>query len=191
MRQEKTPPPELAAEETAEIPPVNLVKKPVDLPRPLKKAGDLLESAHEIAELSKPLQSIKVEEEETTKAELPEATKKEEEEHPDEVQEPKRKQVTSTEVVNEEQARERIDEIPEPTANDNELVEPAKYEEPETTKPTTESPQSEEKPVSELPVELVEKPLDIQPVEPAEVLAEETAATEAVQDPAAELRDSG
>uniref|UniRef100_A0AAX7SMV3 Transforming acidic coiled-coil-containing protein C-terminal domain-containing protein n=1 Tax=Astatotilapia calliptera TaxID=8154 RepID=A0AAX7SMV3_ASTCA len=191
VRQEKTPPPELAAEETAEIPPVNLVKKPVDLPRPLKKAGDLLESAHEIAELSKPPQSIKVEEEETTKAELPEAAKKEEEEHPDEVQEPKRKQVTSTEVVNEEQARERTDEIPEPTANDNELVEPAKYEEQETTKPTTESPQSEEKPVSELPVELVEKPLDIQPVEPAEVLAEETAATEAVQDPAAELRDSG
>ncbi|XP_005737092.1 transforming acidic coiled-coil-containing protein 2 isoform X7 [Pundamilia nyererei] len=191
VRQEKTPPPELAAEETAEIPPVNLVKKPVDLPRPLKKAGDLLESAHEIAELSKPPQSIKVEEEETTKAELPEAAKKEEEEHPDEVQEPKRKQVTSTEVVNEEQARERTDEIPEPTANDSELVEPAKYEEPETTKPTTESPQSEEKPVSELPVELVEKPLDIQPVEPAEVLAEETAATEAVQDPAAELRDSG
>ncbi|XP_042070963.1 microtubule-associated protein futsch isoform X6 [Haplochromis burtoni] len=191
VRQEKTPPPELAAEETAEIPPVNLVKKPVDLPRPLKKAGDLLESAHEIAELSKPPQSIKVEEEETTKAELPEAAKKEEEEHPDEVQEPKRKQVTSTEVVNEEQAREGTDEIPEPTANDNELVEPAKYEEPETTKPTTESPQSEEKPVSELPVELVEKPLDIQPVEPAEVLAEETAATEAVQDPAAELRDSG
>uniref|UniRef100_A0A3P9BN40 Mucin-17 n=1 Tax=Maylandia zebra TaxID=106582 RepID=A0A3P9BN40_9CICH len=191
VRQEKTPPPELAAEETAEIPPVNLVKKPVDLPRPLKKAGDLLESAHEIAELSKPPQSIKVEEEETTKAELPEAAKKEEEEHPDEVQEPKRKQVTSTEVVNEEQARERTDEIPEPTANDNELVEPAKYEEQETTRPTTESPQSEEKPVSELPVELVEKPLDIQPVEPAEVLAEETAATEAVQDPAAELRDSG
>uniref|UniRef100_A0A3Q4HFC3 Transforming acidic coiled-coil-containing protein 2-like n=1 Tax=Neolamprologus brichardi TaxID=32507 RepID=A0A3Q4HFC3_NEOBR len=191
VRQEKTPPPELAAEETAEIPPVNLVKKPVDLPRPLKRAGDLLESAHEIAELSKPPQSIKVEEEETTKAELPELAKKEEEEHLDEVQELNRKQVTSTEVVNEEQARERTDEIPEPTANDSELVEPTKYEEPETTKPTTESPQSEEKPVSELPVELVEKPLDIQPVEPAEVLAEETAATEAVQDPAAELRDSG
>uniref|UniRef100_A0A669AXP6 Transforming acidic coiled-coil-containing protein C-terminal domain-containing protein n=1 Tax=Oreochromis niloticus TaxID=8128 RepID=A0A669AXP6_ORENI len=191
VRQEKTPPPELAAEETAEIPPVNLVKKPVDLPRPLKKAGDLLESAHEVAELSKPPQSIKVEEEETTKAELPETAKKEEEEHPDEVQEPNRKQVTSIEVVNEEQARERTDEIPEPTANDSELVEPTKYEEPETTKSTTESPQSEEKPVSELPVELVEKPLDIQPVEPAEVLAEETAATEAVQDPAAELRDSG
>lgn len=192
VRQEKTPPPELAAEETAEIPPVNLVKKPVDLPRPLKKAGDLLESAHEVAELSKPPHSIKVEEEEeTTKAELPETAKKEEEEHPDEVQEPNRKQVTSIEVVNEEQARERTDEIPEPTANDSELVEPTKYEEPETTKSTTESPQSEEKPVSELPVELVEKPLDIQPVEPAEVLAEETAATEAVQDPAAELRDSG
>ncbi|XP_030603393.1 transforming acidic coiled-coil-containing protein 2 [Archocentrus centrarchus] len=196
LRQEEIPPPEPATEKTAEIPLLNLVKKPADLPRSLKKATDLLESTHQKVELSEPPQSVKVEfSEETKKTELSEPAK-EEEEHQDEFQEPNRKQVISTEIATEEQVevvqpRERAEEIPEPTANETELVEPTKDEEPETTKTTTESLQPEEKLVSELPVELVEKPLEIQPVEQSEVLAEKTAVTEAVQDPAAELQDSG
>lgn len=191
LSEEKTPPSEPAVEEFP------LLKKPVDLPRPLKKATDLLESTPQKLELFKPSQSIKVEfSAETKSAELSEAAREGEEELQDEFQKPNRKQVPSTEIVNEEQVevvqpRQRAEEIPEPIANETELLEPTKDEEPETAKTTTESLQSEEELVSELPVEPVEKPLAIQPVEQPDVLAERTAVTEAAQDPAAELQDSG
>ncbi|KAG7230001.1 hypothetical protein INR49_009721, partial [Caranx melampygus] len=69
LTQEEIPPPEQAAEKTTEIPP--LVKKPVDLPEPLKKSADLPEPTQQVVELSEPTQS--------TREELSEPTKKEEE----------------------------------------------------------------------------------------------------------------
>ncbi|XP_042357770.1 titin isoform X2 [Plectropomus leopardus] len=85
QRQEETPPPERATEKTTEIPPPNLVKKPVDLPKPLKKTTELLEPAQstkeELLEETKKvelLEEIKTVEllEETKKVELLEETKK-------------------------------------------------------------------------------------------------------------------
>ncbi|XP_035848450.1 microtubule-associated protein futsch isoform X8 [Sander lucioperca] len=182
LRQEESPPPEQAAEKTTEIPPLNLVKKPVDLPEPLKKTVELPEPTQQTVELP----------EETKKVELLELTKKEEE-PPEELPEPKREPVTSSEIVKElaelQEPTKSTKELPEPTNNEVEFPEPTKNKEPEPTKTTTEEP--EKKLISELPEELVEKPVEIPAEEPLKVPAEETSATETVQDPAEELQDSG
>ncbi|XP_047458215.1 mucin-17 isoform X4 [Mugil cephalus] len=190
-RQEEIPPEVQAAEETTEIPSLNLPKKPVDLPLPLKKAADLPEPTRKAAELHEPEQSTKVELPEVEiKTELSGANEKEEE-PPEEFKEP----VSSTEA-SEEQAEvfeptKRTEEIPEPTENEIEsLEEPTKDEEPEAAKTTTEPPQPENKLVSELPEELVEIPAQIPPVEPFQVPAEKTAVTETVEIPTAEPQDS-
>ncbi|XP_078128618.1 uncharacterized protein tacc2 isoform X3 [Sander vitreus] len=180
LRQEEIPPPEQAAEKTTEIPPLNLVKKPVDLPEPLKKTVELPEPTQQTVELPEPTQQTVELPEETKKVELLEPTKKEEE-----LPEPKREPVTSLEIV------KGLAELQEPTKSTKELPEPTnnEVELPEPTKTTTEEP--EKKLISELPEELVEKPVEIPAEEPLKVPAEETAATETVQDPAEELQDSG
>uniref|UniRef100_A0A8C9ZM05 Transforming acidic coiled-coil-containing protein C-terminal domain-containing protein n=1 Tax=Sander lucioperca TaxID=283035 RepID=A0A8C9ZM05_SANLU len=202
LRQEESPPPEQAAEKTTEIPPLNLVKKPVDLPEPLKKTVELPEPTQRTVELPEPTQeTVELPEptqqtvelpEETKKVELLELTKKEEE-PPEELPEPKREPVTSSEIVKElaelQEPTKSTKELPEPTNNEVEFPEPTKNKEPEPTKTTTEEP--EKKLISELPEELVEKPVEIPAEEPLKVPAEETSATETVQDPAEELQDSG
>ncbi|XP_035518809.1 uncharacterized protein tacc2 isoform X3 [Morone saxatilis] len=183
LRQEDIPPSEQAAEKTPEIPPLNLVKKPVELPEPLKKTAELPEPTHQIVEHPEPTQSTKVElQEETKKVELSVPTKKEEplEEFP----EPKRQPVTSSETADEPA------EPLEPTKSTLEFPEPPKNEEPEPTKTTTEPQEPEKKLISELPEEPVEKPVEVPPEEPFKVPAEEPAVTETVQGPAKELKDS-
>lgn len=189
LRQEEIPAVEQAAEKTtAEIPSLSVVKKPVDLPEPLKKTTDLLEPTQQKTE---PTHSIEADPPEETKTrELPEPTK-EEEEPPDEVVELKPEPVTSTKAE-EEQAEvlepTSTEETPESTKYKVESIEPTKNEEPEPINTTTESLQPDTKLVSE---DLVEKPAEVPPVEPFTVPAEKTAETETVQDPAAELQDSG
>ncbi|XP_027132615.1 transforming acidic coiled-coil-containing protein 2 isoform X3 [Larimichthys crocea] len=173
LKQEEIPSLEQAAEKATEIPPRNLVTKPVDLPEPLKKTADLLDPTQSTVEHREPTQSTKVElPEETKKVELPEPTKKEEE-RPEELPEPKRQPVASSELT-EEPAK-----LLEPTKSTLQLPEPLKNEEPGPTKTTTESVEPEKK----LPEEPVEKP-----EEPFKVPAEKTAET--IQDPVEELQDS-
>ncbi|XP_069001077.1 microtubule-associated protein futsch [Embiotoca jacksoni] len=193
LRHEEIPPPEQAAEKTAEIPSLNVVKKPVDLPEPLIKTSDLLEPRQQAAELYRTTQSTKVEfPQETGKVELSEPTKKEEA-PPDEFPELKETPVTSTEVAEEQvevsEPPKETEEIPEPTENEVEPIEPTKDEEPEPEpeKLTAESLEPEK----ELKEEVVEKPEEIPPVDTFEVPAENAAVTETVQDPPAELHDSG
>ncbi|XP_034407330.1 uncharacterized protein LOC117743700, partial [Cyclopterus lumpus] len=62
LRQEDLRPPDRAPEKTTEIPPLNLVKKPVDLPEPLKTPAELPEPPQQTVEFS----------EEAYKVELPE-----------------------------------------------------------------------------------------------------------------------
>ncbi|XP_040906472.1 transforming acidic coiled-coil-containing protein 2 isoform X12 [Toxotes jaculatrix] len=177
LRQEEIPPPQQAAEKTAEktteTPPPNLGTRPVDLPEPLKKSEELSEPTQQTIELSDPTQS--------TKTELSEPTKKEEE-PPEELPEPKGEPVTSPETVQEPA------EFLEPEKSTEELPEPTKNEEP--TKVTTEPPEPEKKLISEVPEDLVEKPVEIPPEEPFKEPAEETAVTETVQDSAEDLQDS-
>ncbi|XP_029305682.1 uncharacterized protein tacc2 [Cottoperca gobio] len=85
LRQEEIPPPAPAAEKTTEFPLLSLVKKPVDLPEPLKKTVELLEPTQstkvgipdEVKEVELPEEVKKVElPEEVKKVELPEEVKK-------------------------------------------------------------------------------------------------------------------
>ncbi|XP_032396994.1 uncharacterized protein tacc2 isoform X4 [Etheostoma spectabile] len=174
LRQEEIPPPERAAAKTTEIPPPNLVKKPVDLPEPLQKTAELPEPTLQTVEFP----------EETKKVELLEPSKKEEE-PPVELPEPKREPVTASQIEKEltelQEPTKITKELPEPTNNEVEFPEPTENKEPEPTKTETEEPEKEL--ISELPEEQVEKPVEIP--------AEETAATETVQYPAEELQDSG
>ncbi|KAG8000011.1 hypothetical protein GBF38_002131 [Nibea albiflora] len=173
LRQEEIPSLEQAAEKATEIPPRNLVTKPVDLPEPLKKTADLLEPTQPTVEHREPTQSTKVElPEETKKVELPGPTKKAEE-PPEELPEPKREPVASSEI-----AEEPV-KLLEPTKSTLQLPEPLKNEEPEPTKTPTESVEPEKK----LPEEPVEKP-----EEPLKEPAEKTAET--IQDPVEERQDS-
>ncbi|XP_023281491.1 transforming acidic coiled-coil-containing protein 2-like isoform X9 [Seriola lalandi dorsalis] len=167
LTQEEIPPVEQAAEKTTEIPTLNLLKKPVDLPEPLKKSADLPEPKQQAVELSEPTQS--------TKEELSEPTK-EEEESPGELPEPKGEPVTSPEIV------EEPAELLDAAKSTEELQEAPKHEEPEPTKVTTEPLEPAKKLISE---ELPEKPAETTPEEPFKEPAEEL-----VQDPAEELQDS-
>ncbi|XP_054456741.1 transforming acidic coiled-coil-containing protein 2 [Anoplopoma fimbria] len=76
LRQEEIQPPDRAAEKTTEIPPLNLLKKPVDLPKPLKKTTELLEPTRsKKVELPEELKKVELPEE-AKKVELPEEAKK-------------------------------------------------------------------------------------------------------------------
>ncbi|XP_076599308.1 transforming acidic coiled-coil-containing protein 2 isoform X16 [Chaetodon auriga] len=177
LRQEDIPPPEQVAENTTEIPPSNLVKKPLDLPEPLEKTAELLEPAQHTVQHPEPIQSTNIDlPEETKKVELLEPTKKEEE-PPEELPEPAGEPETSSEIA------EEPAELPEPARSIEELPEPIKNEEPEPAKTTTEALEPEKKLISELPEEVVEKP--------AEVPHEEPFKAETDQDPADVLQDSG
>ncbi|XP_034753328.1 uncharacterized protein tacc2 isoform X5 [Etheostoma cragini] len=174
LRLEEIAPPERAAAKKTEIPPLNLVKKPVDLPEPLKKIIELPEQTQQTVEFP----------EETKKVERLEPTKKEEE-LPEELSEPKREPVTFSEIEKEltklQEPTKSTKELPEPTKYEVELPEPTENKEPEPSKTTTEEPEKEL--ICELPEEQVEKPVEIP--------AEETAVTQTVQSPAEELQDSG
>uniref|UniRef100_UPI0037E95BA2 transforming acidic coiled-coil-containing protein 2 isoform X2 n=1 Tax=Semicossyphus pulcher TaxID=241346 RepID=UPI0037E95BA2 len=126
LRQEESPPPEQEAEKTAELPPPSLLKKPVDLPGPLKTTTELLE----------PRQSTKVElSEETKEVELPEPTEKK--------QDPPRELTKSTKVEETEKVElsepSKVEEFQEPYQSTNlELSEPTEKEQPlkEVSEPT-------------------------------------------------------
>lgn len=122
LRQEEIPSPERASEKTAEIPLLNLLKKPVDLPESLKFTAEFPEST----------QTAKVER--TNKVELSDPIKKEEK-----LPEPKIEPVTSSEVV------EEAAELVGPTQSTEQFPEP-----PITAKTTTD-PQEPKKLISELP----------------------------------------
>ncbi|XP_010779900.1 uncharacterized protein isoform X2 [Notothenia coriiceps] len=148
----------------------------VELPEPIQGTK---------VELLEPIQGTKVElQQEAKKVELSEPTKKEEE-SPKELPEPKSEPVTSD-------IAKGPAELEEPIKPIEELQKPTKYEDPEPTKTATEPPKPEKKLISELPAEeLVEDPAEILPEEPIIVPAEETTATETVQNPAEEPQDSG
>ncbi|XP_044228679.1 uncharacterized protein tacc2 isoform X2 [Thunnus albacares] len=183
LRQEEIPQSEQAVEETTDVPPLDLVKKPVDLPEPTKQTEELYEPTKkttvELPEVAK-------------KVELSEPTKKED--HlPEELPEPKKDLVIEehpTELLETDKSTEDVvaptkneEEFPEPTKNEEEVTEPIKQ--------TAEHLEPEKKPISEPPEEGVEKPLECPSEEPFRVPTAETAAAESVQDPAEELQDSG
>ncbi|XP_028460189.1 transforming acidic coiled-coil-containing protein 2 isoform X10 [Perca flavescens] len=196
LRQEEIPPPGRAAEKTTEIPPLNLVKKPVDLPEPLKKTVELPEPTPHTVELPEPTtqtvelpeptpqtvevpeptpQTVEVPEptpqtvelpEETKKVELLEPTKKEEE-PPEELPEPKREPVTSSEIVKE------LADLQEPTTSIKELPEPTNNEvefpEPTQNKEPEPTKTTTEEPEKKLTSELPEELVE----KPVEIPAEE------------------
>ncbi|XP_078016743.1 uncharacterized protein tacc2 isoform X1 [Epinephelus lanceolatus] len=165
------------SEETKKVEPSEETKK-VEPPEPTKTEEE------PPTELPEPAQSTKVDlPEETKKVEPSGPTKKEE--LPEELTEPKREPVTSSEAAKEPA------ELPEPTKSTEELQEPTENEEPEPTKTTSDPPAAEKKLTSEPPEVLVDKPVEISPEEPFKVPAGETAVTETVQHPAEELQDSG
>ena len=196
---------EQAAEKTAEIPPLYPLKKPVDLPEPLKTTAELLEPAQQTAEippldlvkkpldlpeplkktaeLLEPTQQTAEHKSQSTKVEFSETIKKEEE-PPEEPPEPKGDSVTSSEI------KEKSSKLLEPAESTEEFPETLGNEGPEPTKVTTEPLEPEKELISELPRDLVEKAVEILPEEPLKAAAEATV-TVTVQDPAEELQDSG
>ncbi|XP_067465878.1 uncharacterized protein tacc2 isoform X4 [Thunnus thynnus] len=183
LRQEEIPQSEQAVEETTDVPPLDLVKKPVDLPEPTKQTEELYEPTKkttvELPEVAK-------------KVELSEPTKKED--HlPEELPEPKKDLVIEEHPTELLETAKSTEEVVAPTKNEEEFPEPTKNEEEvtEPTKQTAEHLEPEKKPISEPPQEGVEKPLECPPEEPFRVPTAETAAAESVQDPAEELQDSG
>ncbi|KAK2824131.1 hypothetical protein Q5P01_021306 [Channa striata] len=177
QREDEILPLEQAAEKTTEIQPVNLLKKPVDLPKPLKKSSDLLEPTQQTLELIKPLQS--------TNEELPEDTRKEEQPLPEPKREPDTYPETEEEPLGLLEPTKSTEELPEPAKNDALLPVGTKNEEPKATK-SAEPPASEKKPISQV----VEKPVELPPEEPFDAPAEEPAVTERVQVSAEKLQDS-
>ncbi|XP_047190944.1 uncharacterized protein tacc2 isoform X4 [Scophthalmus maximus] len=175
LRQEDIQPSEPAVGKTTEIPPLNLVKKPVDFPKPLKKAAQHLEPTRQAVGHSEPTQ--------TTTEEPSEPTKKEEE-PPEELPEAKGDPETPSEIV------EGTAELVDPAISTELLPESTKNEEPEPTKVKAEPLEPEKKLIIEPLEDLVEKSVEIPLEEPFKEPAEETAVSEAVQDPAEELQDS-
>ncbi|XP_071379192.1 transforming acidic coiled-coil-containing protein 2-like isoform X2 [Centroberyx affinis] len=181
LSQEENPPPEQAAENTTEIPPVEPVKKS-EFPEPPKKTVELPEPTKEIVDIPEPTKKI-VDIPEPTKeiVDIPEPTKK-----PVELTEP-----TKTVVEFPEPTKKPVElpeptkkvELPEPTKKEVELTEP--------TKKTVEHPEPVKKPISELPEEQVEKPIESPPEEPLKEPAGETPVKDTVQDPVEEPQDSG
>ncbi|XP_067380677.1 microtubule-associated protein futsch isoform X5 [Channa argus] len=170
--------PEVAAEKTREIQPVNVVKKPVDLPKPLKKSSDLLEPTQKTVELIESLQS--------TKVGLPEESTKEDQL----LSEPKRELDTYSDIAEKPlgllEPTKSTAELPEPAINDVLLPVGTKNDEPKVTK-TAETLESEKKPTCEV----VERPVELPPEKQFNIPAEETALTETVQRSAEKRPDSG
>ncbi|KAM6923193.1 transforming acidic coiled-coil-containing protein 2 isoform 3-T3 [Lycodopsis pacificus] len=186
LRQEEIRPPDRAAETTTEIPPLNLVKKPVDFPEPLKKTAELPEPTRsrkvelpeeaDKVELQKPTQQTvelpeeakKVElqqptqqtvelPEEAEKVELPEPTRSRKVELPEEAEKVELQKPTQQTVELPEEA-EKV-ELPEPTEQTVELPEEAeKVELPEPTQQTEEPPEEAEKVELQKPAEQTVEP---------------------------------
>ncbi|XP_049455528.1 microtubule-associated protein futsch [Epinephelus fuscoguttatus] len=195
--QEEIPPLGQAAEKTTEIPPLNLVKKPVDLPEPLKKTTELLEPAqrtrvdllgdNEKAGLSEETRKVEPSEE-TKKVELLEETRKVE---PSE-------ETKKVELLEETRKVELLEETrkvepSEETKKVELLEETRKVEPPEPTKteeePPTELPEPAQSKKVDLPEETKKVEPSVEPVtsseavkEPAE-LPEPTKSTEELQEP--------
>lgn len=178
---QETPPPEQAAEEVTEIQ-LGVVKEPVGLSESLRATAELSEATPQTVDYPEPTQSTRVEtQKETNNLEPPEPIK-EEEQPPEELPEPEKGQVSSSEEA------EEPTEVQEATKSTEKLTEPPKNEEPETPEAPTGLQEAEEKLIREHPEET---PVEIPPEEPLEVPSEETEVTETVQDPDLELQDSG
>ncbi|XP_068580989.1 titin homolog isoform X4 [Cebidichthys violaceus] len=174
LRQDEIRPPDRAAEKTTEIPPLNLVKKPVDFPEPLKKTTELLE----------PTQSTKVEfPEEAKKVELKKPTQRTAElpEQADEVELPEPTEQTvelpeEAKKVELQKPTQRTAELPE-EADEVELQQPTqqtvdfpeeakKVELQKTTQQTVELPEEAKKVELQKPTQqTVELPEEAKKVE--------------------------
>ncbi|XP_075932937.1 uncharacterized protein tacc2 isoform X2 [Anarhichas minor] len=155
LRQEEIRPPDRAAEKTTEIPPLNLVKKPVDFPEPLKKTAELLE----------PTRSTKVEfPEKADKVELPEPTEQTVE-LPEEAEKVELQKPSQQTVELPEEAKKV--ELQKPTEQTVELPEEAeKVELQKPTEQTVELPEEAEKVELQKPTEqTVELPEEAEKVE--------------------------
>ncbi|KAK1905947.1 Myosin light chain kinase smooth muscle [Dissostichus eleginoides] len=142
-KEDEIPPPAQAVEKTTEIPPLNLEKKPVDLPEPLKKLVDLPEPLKKPVDLPEPLKKP---------VNLPEPLKK-----PVDLPEPLKKLVDLPEPL-----KKPVD-LPEPLKKPVDLTEPLKkpVDLPEPLKKPVDLPEPFKKPK---PVDLPEplkKPVDL------------------------------
>lgn len=168
LRQDEIPQSEQAGEEKTDIPPLDLVKKPVDLPEPTEQTEELYEPTKK------------------TTVELPEVAKKfklpteKEDDLPEELPKPKEDPVIAEHPAELLETAKSTEDLGEATKNEEEVTEP--------TKKTEEHLELEKKTISQSPEEEVEKPVECPPEEPFRVPAEETA--ESVQDPVEELQDS-
>lgn len=173
MKQEEIQPQQLTGEKTSDIPPVNVVKKPVDLPVSLKEKPEPTqqpESTHS---------TQVVIEEEAKKLELSDQIKKEQQ-PTEEFSDPKQQTVTSSEVLggsSEPELRKSTEKLPEATG----------YEKQDPIKKTA-LLEAEATLIIELPEE---KTVQGQLEEPFDLLAEDSAVTETVQHPGEELPGSG
>lgn len=170
------PPPEQAAEKTAEIPPLNLLKQPEDLSETSADAVEPPEVTRQTVEHPEPTLSTKVELPEQTDNIALSALIKKEEQPPEELLEPRRGPVGPSDVA------EEAAELLEPTESTEKLPEPQRDDEPEPTK-TTAEPREPEKLIREPPEE---KPAAVPPEDPVHVPAEGTS-----QGPAEDSLNSG
>ncbi|XP_033956911.1 uncharacterized protein tacc2 [Pseudochaenichthys georgianus] len=139
--EDQIPPPAQAVEKTTEIPPLNLEKKPVDFPEPLKKPVDLPEPLKKPVDLPEPLKKP---------VDLPEPLKK-----PVDLPEPLKKPVDLPEPL-----KKPVD-LPEPLKKPVDFPEPLKkpVDLPEPLKKPVDFPEPLKKPV-DLP-EPFKKPVDL------------------------------
>ncbi|XP_056291009.1 uncharacterized protein tacc2 isoform X3 [Pseudoliparis swirei] len=167
LRQEERRPPDQAVETTTEIPPLNLVKKPVDLPEPLKSTAELLEEAKkvELIEEAKKVELL----EEAKKVELLEEAKKvellEEAKKVELIEEAKKvellEEAKKVELIEEAKKVELIEEAKKvellEEAKKVELLEEAKKVEPPEEAKTVELPELTQSTAVEPPAEEVKK----------------------------------
>ncbi|XP_053188536.1 transforming acidic coiled-coil-containing protein 2 isoform X2 [Scomber japonicus] len=178
LREDEIPQSEQTAEETTDIPPLDVVRKPVDLPEPTKKTEELYE----------PTKTTTVELLEAKKVDLSEPTRKEDD-LPEELPQPKEDQVITEHPTELLKTANSTEELREPIKKEEESPELTKHEEEvtEPTKKTAEHLEPEKRAISDPPEEVVEKPVECPSEESFKVPA---AAAESVQDPAEELQDS-
>ncbi|KAI9519976.1 hypothetical protein NQZ68_023003 [Dissostichus eleginoides] len=170
-KEDEIPPPAQAVEKTTEIPPLNLEKKPVDLPEPLKKLVDLPEPLKKPVDLPEPLKKpVNLPEPLKKPVDLPEPLKKlvdlpEPLKKPVDLPEPLKKLVDLPEPL-----KKPVD-LPEPLKKPVDLTEPLKkpVDLPEPLKKPVDLPEPFKKPVDlpepfKRPVDLPEplkKPVDL------------------------------
>ncbi|XP_075874980.1 uncharacterized protein tacc2 isoform X5 [Nelusetta ayraudi] len=166
--------PERAVEEAVGIQ-QSVVKESVDLFESPRTAAEPPEEAQQIVYDQEPPQSpIAEPQKDTNSIELSELIEKEEQ-LPEELAEPEENQVSSFGTV------EKPPWLQEPTNITEQLPEPPKHEELETSEATPELQEAVKNLITETPVE----------IPPEELLREETTVTEAIQDPASEEQDNG